>query len=188
MAFQQTVRYQLAAGLPGEIANDGPLRAETFRLISNEDVPAAPIAFGRAFGYADPALVGNPDGLANVNVAIPGGDNFAGILIHPKEHASYGNTDGPLSAVYSLPDGSWGGLCRMGILYATVTAANAAAGVPGAALGYTTEGAIVAFVGATPAATTLIPGARLLTALGAAPTGGLAKIELTTIALPAAAP
>lgn len=188
MAFQNTVRFVQAAGLPGELANDGPHRSETFRLIANPDVAAAPIAFGRVFGYADPALVGNPDGLANVNVAIPGGDNFAGILINPKEHASYGNVDGALSAVYSLPDGSWGGLCRMGILFATVTAANAAAGVPGATLGYDEEGAIVAFVGAVPAATTLIPGARLLTALGAAPTGGLAKIELTTIALPAAAP
>lgn len=181
MSFQKTVRFVLAEGLPGEISNDGPLRSETFRLIANPDQPTAPLAFGRAFGYADPSRVANPDDLAAINVAIPGGENFAGILIHPKAHASRGTSAGPLEPVYSVPPETWGELGTMFIGYAIVIAATADDGVPNAAIGYNADGALVAFKGALPANTTLIPGARLRTALGLSPTGGLAKIELTTI-------
>lgn len=181
MAFQQSVRFMQAAGLPGEVAADGPHRSTVFRLIASTATPAATLTFGRAFGYSTPAEVSNPNGLAAIQVAEPGGANFAGILINPKQHAAYGNATGPLGASYSLPPESWGELCVMGIIFANVIAADAAAGVPNAALAYNASGEIVAFVGALPANTTLIRGARLLTNLGAAPAGGLAKIELTTI-------
>jgi hypothetical protein len=182
MPFQTSVRYVQAAGLPGEIAADGPLRSTTFRLVANADEPTAPIAFGRAFSYADPPYLSNPNGLAGVEIAQPGGDNFAGILIHPKEHAAYGDGVNPLAPVYSLPAESWGELCRMGILFVTIVSADAANGVPGAKIGYNADGSLVSYVGAAaPSGATEIPGARLLTSLGASPTGGLAKIELTTI-------
>lgn len=181
MSFQKSVRFQQAAGLPGEVAKDGPLRSETMRLIANPDNAVAPIAFGRAFGYADPVVVSNPNDLASINVAIPGGTNFAGLLIHPKAHTSRGTSAGPLEPVYSVPPETWGELATMGIFYATVKAADAASGVPNAAIGYDADGALVAFKGAVPASTTVIPGARLVSALGANPAGGLAIVELTTI-------
>lgn len=184
MPFQQSVRFQQAAGLPGEVAADGPHRSTTFRLIASTATPAATLTFGRVFGYSTPSEVSNPNGLAAIGVAEPGGSNFAGVLINPKEHVAYGTTaGGPLGATYSLPPESWGELCTMGIIFAIVIAADAAAGVPNASLAYNASGQIVSFVGALPANTTLIPGARLVTALGAAPAGGLAKIELTTIGL-----
>lgn len=181
MAFQKTVRFNQAAGLAGEIADDGPLRSQTFRLVANGD---APIAFGRAFTYATPSYAANPNELAGTQIAQPGGEGtFAGILIHPKAHASRGTADGPLEAVYSVPADTWGELARMAIIFANITAADAAAGVPGAKIAYATaDGALSSFVGDTaPAGTVVIPGARLLTSLGAAPAGGLARIELTTI-------
>ena len=182
MSFQQSVPFTFAAGIPGELAQDGPLRSETMRLIANPAAPTAPIVFGRAFGYASPSSFENPLGATSVAVAIPGGSNFAGILIHPKAHASYGTANGPLTPVFSLPENSWGEIARMCTPFVMITAATAAAGAVGANIGYNAQGELVAFVGALPASTTLVPGARLLTPVGLAPTPVLAKIELTTIA------
>lgn len=184
MAFQKTVRFQQAAGLAGEIADDGPLRSQTFRLVANATTPANPIAFGRAFTYATPAYAANPNDLAGTQIAQPGGPGvFAGILINPKAHASRGTAAGPLEAVYSLPADTFGELARMAIIFAVVEAADAAAGAPGAAIGFKADGSLVAFDrnGAAPGGVEIIPGARLLTDLGAAPAGGLARIELTTV-------
>lgn len=198
--FQKTVAFQYASGLPGEIAEDGPLRASTFRLVANATNAGAPIGFGLAFTYVPGATVesSNPNGLAPVRLARPGGgavataaeNVFAGILIHPKEHALYGTTAGPLEPVYSLPADSWGELCRVGILWANVTTANTAGqGVPGDSLAYDpVNGQLTAFNGAVPANTIQIPGARLLSYLGQNITQGLAKIELTTVAYAPVAP
>lgn len=184
MAFQKTVRFNQAAGLAGEIAEDGPLRSQTFRLVANATTPATPIAFGRAFTYATPAYAANPNDLAGTQIAQPGGTGaFAGILINPKAHASRGTASGPLEAVYSVPADTFGELARMAILFAVVEAADAAAGAPGSAIAYKDDGSLVSFAagGTAPSGSTVIPGARLLTDLGAAPAGGLARIELTTI-------
>ena len=183
MSFQKIVRFNQAAGLAGEIADDGPLRSQTFRLVANATTPATPIAFGRAFTYATPAYAANPNELAGTQIAQPGGPGaFAGIFINPKAHASRGTAAGPLEAVYSVPADTFGELARMAILFAVVEAANAASGAPGSAIGYKADGSLVSFVaGSVPAGATAIPGARLLTDLGAAPAGGLARIELTTI-------
>lgn len=186
MSFQTQVGFNLAAGIEGELAADGPLRSETMRLINNPDEPTAQIRFGRAFGYATPSDFSNPLDATNVSVAIPGGSNFAGILIHPKAHASYGTAQGALEPVFTLPENVWGELCRMAIVWVRLNAETAADGTPGAKIGYNALGELIAFSGALPASTTLIPGARLLSNIGAVPDGDdavLAKIELTTVAL-----
>ena len=195
MSFQSAVPFLFAAGLPGEIIADGPNRTESFRLVANLTVPATvpPIAFGVAYSYAALGDVSNPNGLAVTPTATPGAatatDAFAGILINPKEHALYGDSTGALSPVYQLPDGSWGELCTMGILLANVTTDASTTGVSGDPLAYKiTDGTIVAFKGtAVPAGTILIPGARLRTAIGTTGVTVLARIELTTVGLLAAA-
>lgn len=191
--FQSSVPYLYAAGLPGEFINDGPNRTESFRLVANQTVPAAvpPIAFGVAFTYAALGDVSNPNGLAVTPTATPGGtgtatDVFAGILVNPKEHALYGDANGALDPVYSLPDGSWGELCTMGILLANVTTDTTTTGSAGDPLAFkVADGTIVAFKGDTvPANTVLIPGATLRTNIGTTGVTALAKIVLTTVALP----
>lgn len=183
--FQQNVYYGYAAGLPGEIADDGPLRSQSFRLVANTDqTPNPPIAFGVAYTYASVGDYANPNGLAGTQTATPGANatagNFAGILINPKAHAAYGTAaGGPLAPVYSLPDGSWGELCTMGILFALVT--TTAAVPAGSPICFDpTTGLLTAYTGALPAAHTLIPGARLRTNLTVAGANQLARIELTT--------
>lgn len=198
--FQSNVNYQYASGLPGEIAADGPLRASSFRLVNNIAQAAGTkgIGFGYAFSYANTVNagaafatdVGNPDNLAYTQVAVPGAgaatDVFAGILIHPKEHALVGGSNGPLSPVYQLPNGTWGELCRMGILWALVTTgATAGFGQAGNRLCYSiVDGTLQAFAGADtalPANCIAIPGAQLLSNIGINQTQVLAKIELTGI-------
>lgn len=199
--FQKTVSFQYASGLPGEIAEDGPLRASPFRLVANATNAAAPIGFGLAFTYVPGTgvEVSNPGNLAAVRLARPGGgavataseNVFAGILIHPKEHALYGSTAGPLEPVYSLPADSWGELCRVGILWANVSSPNTAGmGAPGDSLAYNpVNGQLTAFNGtAVPANLIQIPGARLLSYIGQNAAQLLAKIELTTVAYAPVAP
>lgn len=199
--FQTNVYFGYAAGLPGEIAADGPLRAQSCRLQLNAAQSTAVIGFGLAFTYATPSESGNPTAitsgapplgangpftLSTTAIATPGVDagagNFAGVLINPKSHASYGTTytaasqSGPLAPTYVLPDGSWGELCTMGILFAAVQATAAAKA--GAPLYFTATGQITTDAGSAPA-NTLIPGARLINNLGANGSPQLAKIELT---------
>jgi hypothetical protein len=184
--FQQQVTYAYAAGLPGEIAADGPLRAQSFRLVANTTTPTNPIGFGQAFVYAPGGDVSNPNGIATTQTATPGTDGtsvtFAGILINPKAHALYGTVSGgPLAPSYQLPDGSWGELCTMGILFVSITAATAAAGVAGAQVAFDAVGNLVAVApgAAAPAGTQLIKGAFLNTNIGLQATPVLAVITLT---------
>lgn len=184
MEFQQTVRYTYAAGLPGEIINDGPNRTSSYRLVANAAQPTAPIAFGRVFTGASIGESTNPNGLAFTPTATPGIDGsagrYAGVLVSPKEHALYGDATGPLAPAYTLPDGSWGELCREGILLANVL--SVAATAAGTQLYYDATGQITTAVNAN-----LVPGGRLLTALQANAAVQLAKIELTPVIVPPAA-
>lgn len=199
MTFQKTVNYQYASGLPGELAADGPLRADSFRLVTNiAQTATLGIGFGLAFslantvnaGAAYASDIGNPDNLAYTSIAVPGAgattDTFAGILISPKEHALVGTSGNPLAATYQLPNGSWGELCRMGILWAAVTSgATAGFGQRGNRLCYSiVDGTLQCFAGADtalPANCIAIPGAQLLSNIGVSQTQVLAKIELTGI-------
>lgn len=187
---QKTVPLNLGVGIPGEFAALSPRVVTTYRLVANTaQTPSPAITFGVAYTFAPVGEVTNPGYLAHTQTAQPGAatvaDHFAGILVHPKEHALYGTAaGGPLAPSFVLPDGSWGALCTTGILYAYVTSA-AGAGNPGDALAFNlADGTLVAFApGATvPATAKLIPGAFLRSSLGAPQTNALAKIELNTVA------
>jgi hypothetical protein len=110
-AFQSIVNIWSAAGVVGELAFDGPLRAAPYNLFSN----GVPNLVGNAFTVTSG---GNPDpvpGSAIAGTAQVGGTGiFAGILVNPKDYASYGTINGPLNPTMVLPDYSIGQLATMG--------------------------------------------------------------------------
>ena len=166
MAFQSSVRFDVAGGMPGEIAYDGPHRAQPGILqvaaavgnFCSED-PAKP-------GFWSPGLIAN---------AV----NF-GMLSTPKQYASYGTTaGGPLAPTMILAANAEGEFTSMGQLWAQVTNANAKVG--DAVYFNNTTGALVTAApsAAAPATSTLIPGATVVPSPGGANAPALVVITLT---------
>ncbi|OJW21176.1 MAG: hypothetical protein BGO49_24495 [Planctomycetales bacterium 71-10] len=112
-AFQSTVNIWSAAGVVGEQAFDGPMRAAPYNLYS----AGVPNLIGNAYTVTSG---GNPDPVPGSGIAgtaqVGGSGTFAGILINPKDYASYGTTGlgGPLNPTLVLPDYSIGQLAIMG--------------------------------------------------------------------------
>jgi hypothetical protein len=107
--FQSTVRELLANGVVGELAFEGPLRAQPANLNS---ASAANNVIGRAFTFTEQG------------VAAAGGTGaFAGILANPKAYALQGTTaGGSLAPTLALPNGAIGEFVTMGIMYVTLPA------------------------------------------------------------------
>src|SRR5580658_4743067 len=111
--FQNTVNIWSTLGVVGDMAFDGPMRAEPYNLFSN----GTPNIIGNAFTVSSGA---NPEPSGNSAVAgnatVGGTGVFAGILINSKDYASYGTTGtgGPLNPTLTLPDYSIGQLATMG--------------------------------------------------------------------------
>ena len=120
--FQSSVNIWSAGGVVGEQAFDGPMRAAPYNLFSN----GVPNIVGNAFTVTSG---GNPDPAGNSGVAgtaqVGGTGVFAGILINPKDYASYGTTglNGPLNPSMVLPDYSIGQLALMGEFWANLPGA-----------------------------------------------------------------
>lgn len=90
--FQQSLNYDYAFGVVGEIMRDGPLRAHQGYI--NTTNPANNV-FGRVFTL-------NGDGKT---VGAGGTGAIWGILANPKQHVSLGlSTLGPLAPVFALPN------------------------------------------------------------------------------------
>jgi hypothetical protein len=112
-SFQSTVNIWSAAGVVGELAFDGPMRAAPYNLYS----AGVPNIVGNAFTVSSG---GNPEPSGNSAIAgtaqVGGTGVFAGILINPKDYASYGTTgtNGPLAPTMILPDYSIGQLAIQG--------------------------------------------------------------------------
>jgi hypothetical protein len=110
-AFQSTINIWSAGGVVGEIAFDGPMRASPYNLYSN----GTPNLVGNAYTVTSG---GNPNPSGNSGVAgtatVGGTGVFAGILINPKDYASFGTTGGPLNPTMVLPDYSIGQLAIQG--------------------------------------------------------------------------
>jgi mRNA-degrading endonuclease toxin of MazEF toxin-antitoxin module len=110
MPFQSTVKYDYGFGVVGEVVRDGPIRSKPALLVSAN---AANNVFGRAF--TQPAAGG---------AAAAGGTGvYAGILVHPKQHASFGGALGPLSPSFALPNNTIADLMTMGLVVAMLTTA-----------------------------------------------------------------
>jgi hypothetical protein len=133
--FQSTVNDEMAFGVVGEIFDSGPHRAQPFTITSDD---AALNVFGRAFTVVS-------EGVAEAGK--DGAQVFAGILVSPKEHVSYGTAaGGPLAASITLPNGTIGTLLSEGSI---VVALPANANI----------GDLVYFTDATGILTTTAPGA-----------------------------
>lgn len=166
MPFQSTINYAQAFGVVGELIKDGPQRA-TSRVL-NSSGTAQTIGYGFTVNAAT--------GVAQVGGTIGAGRIFGGILVHPKEYASYGTAaGGPLAPTLVLPDNAQGELLEMGqiVVYST-TACNEGDQV----CYHQTTGAIstVAPGASAGAGTAIVPNAFVQTPTAAA---GLIQIKIT---------
>lgn len=104
--FQAQVNSDMATGVVGELAFEGPLRAAPFILRSAD---AANNVIGRAF-----TVVPGEEGVAQAG----GTGVFAGILANPKVYASAGTAaDGTLAPSLVLRNEEIGELVDMGIIF-----------------------------------------------------------------------
>ncbi len=152
MAFQTSVLGQIAAGIVGELAFEGPLRAQPARI---ETGTPANNVIGRAFTIVS-GQTGSWDGTdadagdpAPLIVAAGGSGVFAGILANPKVYVNGGTAaGGPLAANVILPNGSIVELVTEGDVWVNFTAATA-------------PGDVVYYLTATGALVTAAPGAAI---------------------------
>lgn len=158
MAFQSTITGAQAYGIPGELAFEGPLRAQAAVLNSAD---AANNVFGRYFTLS-------AEGVAQAG----GAGSIGGILANPKGSVSYGTTaNGPLAPTSTIANGEIGELVTSGIIYVTLPGAAAL----GDAIKYNTTTGILGS-GAPGAGEAAVPNARVshFTVAGA----GLAVITI----------
>lgn len=116
--FQSTVNIFSAAGVPGDMAFDGPLRAAPYNLSSS----GTPNIIGNAFTITSG---GNPDptnGSSLAGTATVGGTGvFGGILVNSKEYAAMSSLGGStINPIMTLPDNSIGMLSTMGYFFASL--------------------------------------------------------------------
>ena len=108
---QSQVYINQSAGVIGELFDKSPNRAQPFILRS---VDAANNVFGRAF-----TVVLGEDGVAQAG----GTGAFAGFLINPKAHASFGTAaGGPLAPTLTLANETVADILNMGSLFVALPA------------------------------------------------------------------
>ena len=121
MALPQTaVNYQMAPGVPGEVAYDVPVNAQVRRLNSSGQAQI----IGYAYTESGQVYDGEGGSENNITAQVGGTGAFAGILIQPKAYSSNGGSGGPATDTYQLPDNSIGELLRNGTVF--VSLGNAA--------------------------------------------------------------
>lgn len=172
MAFQSAVRNRIANGIPGELAFDGPLRADPAVV---NTTPETNNVFGRAF-----TLVTNPDPVAQESTIVQAGGTgvFYGLLSNPKEHVNMSGS--AYTAEFYLRNSRVASFVKMGRIYVDFDIAA----TPGMQVAFNnTTGALVPIAagGSAGAGETLIAGAKVIRYLGSvtAPYNGLAVVELT---------
>lgn len=115
MPFQTVVNVQQAAGIPGALFSDAPVRAQPAMLNS------ASAAYNVIGATAYTVVTADTGTNAASLVAQAGGSGaFAGILMNSKEYAAFGTTAGPLSPSTTLPNAFIADLCLGGDLWVTL--------------------------------------------------------------------
>lgn len=115
MAFQSAVAFDIRSGIPGEIALDGPTRAEPGIL---RTTAPANNEFGRVF-----SLDGALPGIWRAGDPTGNGERF-GIMVNPKEHVAAGTAvGGSLAPTSVLPNETIVTIMTMGFVWGI--AANA---------------------------------------------------------------
>lgn len=115
MTLQSAVNIDIGAGVVGEMAFDGPVRAQTGIIDSVNTTPAFN-RVGRAFTH-----VAGADG----RMTVGGSGVFAGILANPKVYPGYGDSTGPLAPTIDLPQYAQAEFVTMGEYYIALGAAAA---------------------------------------------------------------
>lgn len=112
-AFQSTVSLNQGFGVPGELFNDGPRRAQSFIINS---ALASYNVFGRGFSITaeGKAAAGNS-----------GTAQFAGILVNPKGSASRGDGTDPLNPTLTIQNQAQGECLTMGSIVVSLPATAA---------------------------------------------------------------
>ncbi|MCD1124816.1 hypothetical protein LPW36_01995 [Jinshanibacter sp. LJY008] len=113
MPFQKTINRELAIGIPGEVANNGPRRAVTATLNSTD---AKNNVFGRVFTYTADHEVAAGKG---------NGGAIAGILSNPKAYALYGTDGNTVGPSMALPNGGDAEFTYMAEMYVVLPRAAA---------------------------------------------------------------
>jgi len=112
MTFQSTVRQFATSGLPGEVSNEGPLRAKSWTLRSEgRNNSTNPIGF--AYTWLEEG-VATPGGVGTLTPPLV---QFLGILIQPKAYALQGTAAGTLEPAYYLNDEDTGELLTTGEIW-----------------------------------------------------------------------
>lgn len=169
MPFQTTVALNQGFGVPGDLYNDGPIKAQSYILNTTAGAGAANNVFGRGFSILSQG---------QANAGNTGTQVFAGFLINPKGSASPGGSGGPLTPTLTLANYQQAEILVMGSIVVTLPAtANI--------------GDIVVMNNSTGVLQTIAPGANL--PVGTSPTyavvdyftvpsgGGLAVITVNDI-------
>lgn len=112
MTLQSTINVNLGFGVPGELIEEGPQRAES--LIVNS-AGANPNVIGYAYTKS------NTTNIAKVGGTIAAGTVFAGILANPKVYSAYGTqAGGTLAPTMQIPDQSQGEFLQMGTVVVSI--------------------------------------------------------------------
>lgn len=179
MTFQSTVSTTIGFGVVGELALDGPLRAQPARL---DSASAANNVVGRAFTIKDDATASfdTSDDPQPLDVQAGGTGVFAGILANPKVYPLYGTAGDSLAASLTLPNNQMVELVQetSGIIIAV----GAACAIGDWVWFSQTTGALqtTAPNAAAPGGTTRVPNGRITRYESAA--AGLAVMEMNAIA------
>lgn len=111
MGFQSTVRIDQTTGIVGDIAFNGPMRAEPGIL---NTTTASNNVIGRAFTHV---------ASSDTQIAAGGTGAFAGILINSKEYTTSGTTNGTLDATTTLPNNTTVSYLTMGYVFVSLSGA-----------------------------------------------------------------
>lgn len=107
-SFQQTVNIQLAAGIPGALYDDSPVRSAPWELVSANAAYNIIGATAYTATSADPGT-----GIASGVAAAGGTGQFVGVLSNLKVYATAGSGGNALNPTVALPNYTIGELITM---------------------------------------------------------------------------
>lgn len=124
MGFQQRVNRNFTQGFPGEIVRAGPSRGQSVRIAKLTPAVAARYQgnlVARVYGFTGEVPASGQTLAAIAPIVTIGGPVYAGVLIHPKHYALFGNaTEGALGASLKLADGAEAEVSTMNIIVAEI--------------------------------------------------------------------
>ena len=128
MAFQNSIAYDIAAGIPGELYHGDNGRAVLvmpWALNSNGTANIVGATWYTVLAAPILEAGATPNGESSAYAQAGGTGPAAGLLVDPKVYATFGGTGGPLSPTMTLPDQTMAQLALGGSYWVTLpNAAN----------------------------------------------------------------